>query len=663
MNSFEKIQEANFSQYYINNILVQLDNLSKIIGEIPKEYKGLFSFKDKILQSEEIQNFNEKVSSYFNWINKIKDKIISKEEIKTKDKMNNDINNAFIKYSDIYKNEYLKNINTKFEKLKIIVEDIINPFDPPSINNNSDEVISLQSGSNSSNNNELLDYLENIYYNDSQKNYSGFYDDNTNNIKINTENNTDNYIECNQSYCKNNAIFYCKHCSKSFCEKCYEKCKKHEKETNHIFIKMDDKKKDNEQNKNKFLELFMNFLRKCIYKCNYILQNENQNYVDPNNFEVFQYPSTKIDNSIDSLINFLIDLNNNYELIKNKIDIDKSINEKKICDKLFNSLENIFGEKKLQLKTGLEVIEDDYYSDEKYVVGSNEHRSNENLVIDNNNNINKTKSKFHYIVNIINKDNYMFEDYNHNKEILEKITKALSINEEDISLLSNNNSIFINNFVKSPKFSQLSPKQIRGMYPNLNILFDFKLIIDGLIRYKCQIPKEKLDYKYNFINPNLSLNNKRGSEVYNPPYGWLGIGLNVIDKYDNHDNSWLKKDNNLWAIAYYGFGKSLSSNELGKTLKDIIITNELKKEVQNKCHDLDIRHNGKKVGTGFYLYQNINIAEKNSGIFNFNKKKYKIVLMSKVLIENIKEPVDHSVWIINKKENIRIYRILVKEIY
>ena len=34
--------------------------------------------------------------------------------------------------------------------------------------------------------------------------------------------------------------------------------------------------------------------------------------------------------------------------------------------------------------------------------------------------------------------------------------------------------------------------------------------------------------------------------------------------------------------------------------------------------------------------------------------------MAKVLVENIREPKDHSFWILNK-EDIRIYKILVKE--
>ena len=86
MNSFEAIQKTNFNQYYINNILTQLNNLSKIVQEIEKEYKGLFSFKNKILKSEVFSNFNNEINNYINWINKSKNKIITEEEIKEKDK-------------------------------------------------------------------------------------------------------------------------------------------------------------------------------------------------------------------------------------------------------------------------------------------------------------------------------------------------------------------------------------------------------------------------------------------------------------------------------------------------------------------------------------------------------------------------------------------------
>lgn len=82
----------------------------------------------------------------------------------------------------------------------------------------------------------------------------------------------------------------------------------------------------------------------------------------------------------------------------------------------------------------------------------------------------------------------------------------------------------------------------------------------------------------------------------------------------------------------------------------------------NFCHSWDKRHEGKRVGNGFYLSPNINLIEGYSKTILFNKRKYKIILMAKVLIKNIKEPNYYNFWIINKKDDIRFYRILIKEV-
>ena len=316
----------------------------------------------------------------------------------------------------------------------------------------------------------------------------------------------------------------------------------------------------------------------------------------------------------------------------------------------------MFGEKNICFQKNFNLDYEEIVINEKKIIGEDDENSDEDDDFENA----KISNKYYYIVNRINRKNFMIEDNNFNDINIEKLTFALLTHQSNIKLLANNNSIFVNNFIKSQTFAKLSPKRIRINYPDLQSLYDFKIIIDGLIRLKCEIPLKCLDYKYNFITPNLSLNIKRGSEIYNPPYGWIGIGLNVIDKYDKVDNSWLNKDNNLWAIAYYGFGKHLPSQEIIKMLKNIILNNDFKRELTIKCHDSDIRHNRKKVGSGIYLSPNINIAEQNSGTLIFNKKRYKIVLMARVFTKKIREPEDHSFWILNN-DDIHIYRILVKE--
>ena len=127
-----------------------------------------------------------------------------------------------------------------------------------------------------------------------------------------------------------------------------------------------------------------------------------------------------------------------------------------------------------------------------------------------------------------------------------------------------------------------------------------------------------------------------------------------------------KVDTSKWAIGYYLF-KNLNSDEIIIQLKKIIKNNDLylNENFQIKINYLNKRRNDEKIqriGKGYYLCSDINKAEKNTEFISFNKKKYKILLMARVLIKSIKEPDDGSFWIIKNKEDIRIYRILLKEL-
>ena len=610
-----------------------IDKSKEIINKIVNEYKQLSSYIEK-----------EIINSLKNFDVKIKNSTKDDKSNKSKVSINNQYKEIIEGYIKIYENRHIKIIKEFIEDLKNMVYE----FNPPSINNFSNKSNELQF--NSSINSPIIENEDEIEKKLYPNNYSSIFYGDFNNFN---EIQSTNELLCNTCK-KEKAKYYCSHCNNYSCEECYNnKFKNKEGETNHKFNLMNNTKIENEKKKKIFLKSFLNFIQKLIFKCNYIIKNENQNYVDDDTYKAFQYPSIQDEDNPDNQITYLIELNECYNMIKEKIDIHKSIDEKELSSILMTSFNDMF-EGKIQMSKNINNIEEDFYSDEKYESSESDEKTNENYTI------NKTKDKFYYIVNIINKENYMFEDNNYNKKILEKLTKALSTDKDNISLLTNNNSIFINNFIKSQTFAKLSPKNIRINYPNLHKLYDFKIMIDGLIRLQSQIPVEYLDYKYNFVIPNLSLNNKRGSEIYNPPYGWAGIGLNIQKLYNNNDYSWVKKDNDSWAIAYYGFGNFLTSEEIGKMLNDIIIKGEFKRELSIKCREFDIRHNGKRVGVGIYLSPNVNIAEKNSGTFIFNKKRYKIVLMAKVLINKIKEPEDHSFWIVNQ-EDIRIYKILVKE--
>ena len=160
--------------------------------------------------------------------------------------------------------------------------------------------------------------------------------------------------------------------------------------------------------------------------------------------------------------------------------------------------------------------------------------------------------------------------------MIKQINEKLSINKNRILIKYNNNIIFVNDFVKTKIFSDISFKFIKIFYPNASKLYEFKLLIIGLILYECRIQKEKLDFKYNFIIPNINLNNKRGTEIYLPPYVWYGIGLNVLNKYENND--WINKidSSSKCAVAYYGIPKYLQEKDFKTKLKNIVEEKYLK---------------------------------------------------------------------------------------
>jgi len=75
----------------------------------------------------------------------------------------------------------------------------------------------------------------------------------------------------------------------------------------------------------------------------------------------------------------------------------------------------------------------------------------------------------------------------------------------------------------------------------------------------------------------------------------------------------------------------------------------------------DKRHPQETIGEGVYLYPTFKDAEENAGIVYIKQKKYKLILMTRVLIEKIREPEDAEQWILNT-DDIRIYRILAKKV-
>ena len=270
----------------------------------------------------------------------------------------------------------------------------------------------------------------------------------------------------------------------------------------------------------------------------------------------------------------------------------------------------------------------------------------------------KFNEKLFYFINIITPENeYLSTE--ELKKIYNKITKKLSFQKNYLLLLKN---FSIDNIIKSEHFEKLTLKHINE-YPIFSKFYEIKLLKNNLLIEKYKIDQKYFDNRGNFLVPNSRNNIFRGKELYDPPYGWIGIGLKVLGKYKD-GNNWLEdiSNNSEWAIAYRGIGynKDNKSGKIFNFLKYFILKdfNIVINSFQSKLND--IRHGG-EVKDGIYLTPYINIAEKYTDCISFNNQKYKVLLMAKVKIDKIREPEGSNFWVLNN-EDIRIYRVLLKKI-
>jgi hypothetical protein len=638
------IQDKSINESFNVNTSKQLKTIKFYIEKIKNEYINLIEQINKYTSQKFLKKFDNTLScidDYISWLINLnqsnKDNIIkeNKEHFNDFEKQYNDL--------DINISFLLSSLQTmkNFSEESNNIMNMIHEYSLPSTNNNSDNNNADKTGIN------LEQTLDSTYYR--------FYGDEAD-IEIKTDNNENNSLICD-GCTQNKGTYHCNHCNSNYCNSCAEAISKIF--TPHELKKIDEKSLENENQKTEFINSFINFFKDYILKCDYILKKGDISFVDQNTRKVFQFPLIQNEEDRNE---FLEQINKSYELIKEH-NIN-SINSGEISNILKKTFEqNIFPILKIEANY-FNDFDYNFIQDEKLVIDENNKKNDKkekekiNKMIINNN----IANKFFYVIHIINKEKNNYDD-NIKKEILDNISQVLSIDKDNISIVNDNKRIFMDNFIKTEMFSKLPLSKIRLNFPNIPKLYEFKLIIDGLIRSKCKIPIEKLNFKYNFEIPNTSLSKKRGNEIYNPSYGWIGIGLNINNNIIKNLDWITSKDNtSKWAIAYYGFGKKLTSNEIIKKLYDIIINNNLNKDdsLQLKSKYKDIRHN-KKIGVGIYMSPFVDVSEQFSGIIYFNNKRYKIVLMARVLIENIKEPEDNSYWILNNKD-IRFYRILLKEI-
>ena len=238
------------------------------------------------------------------------------------------------------------------------------------------------------------------------------------------------------------------------------------------------------------------------------------------------------------------------------------------------------------------------------------------------------------------------------------------------------NDIIITNFKLKSSNINFDVIKIGGI-PTLNTIEDQDLInytYKNLLE-ACRINPSLFDNNYNNIQSGWGTGQKRGPPhhlmEYDPPLEFIGLGLNVLNKYDGGKNIWLGMENveGEWYIAYHGtrieFVKDIIDKGFGAgsgqayEFDDNI--NELSKPQYIKC------------GRGVYCTPKIKEAEGYAGVFTMNNSQYKIVFMCRVNPYKIRIAKGMPIyWIVSgdslssgniKKydDEIRIYRILLKK--
>ena len=213
----------------------------------------------------------------------------------------------------------------------------------------------------------------------------------------------------------------------------------------------------------------------------------------------------------------------------------------------------------------------------------------------------------------------------------------------------------------------LGEEELLKKYPNeSDKLINLKKIEKEIILNQLMLTRDILDYRGNNYEGGWSIGEKRGGEKYNPPIGWIGYGLKVLDKYDNNinnNNAWIGNDNSEgeWCVAYHGIYDYYGMNK--QIIRFIIYSGFRMGMHQVSEHEKDLRHLGNECGKGIYCTSDPEFAENYANKMEINGENYKFLLMLRVNPKKIRQPERMPKrYILNPNfDEIRPYRILVKK--
>ena len=143
---------------------------------------------------------------------------------------------------------------------------------------------------------------------------------------------------------------------------------------------------------------------------------------------------------------------------------------------------------------------------------------------------------------------------------------------------------------------------------------------------------------------------KRGNHVYQRPYGWNRIAFNVKNKYD--DNRWLGEDpgsdferseglKDEWPMAYHGKVKLLFTT--------------LNTEDSNSSKRSELVR-------GIYSCPDPKVAEQSAPVFTYKSRKFKVMIQSRVNMNDTLIVGDQRFYATANPENIRPVGLLIKSL-
>lgn len=679
MDEIQNIKKGKYSPYYVDLNKKQLNELIKQINNFKDHYKVLSDFINKFSEYE--NNLVVSIKILQSWLDSI-------EKLSVQDEIESCIKDHF--------NTFLKNFNEYQEKIQIIIKKLVEletiknnivdekekcsltiNFNPPKIGNlssfSNNEIESNIEDSNNSFLNKTPTFIQSLMKNEKSNEANNKKEP----IELNEE--QTEYLICRE--CKENAEFIYK--NKYYCKKC---------SNNILDFSLVQIIHYNKTNTAKIYE-FLNSVSICIklilLKSNYLislgnieaLQSKQGSKIMPIKWSKdINYPFIKDHDNV-NYIDFLKD-------------IDKALDEEckftydtflisNLDGRLLETLKYIFyDESNTIYNEAFRHIEDQYSSEdfESKIFYINQIEMDNNYI-----NYISPKRLYHYYNNYKNKieQNFKKKTINLNDKLIikngsnqKKVNKREKLSYEQFFYLieylydntdknnkekefeiirkmknfliyERNNNIMkylFNDFlITTESILKLSIDEIIINFPTLNELYEYKILVDGLISKELGL-KDYIDYRHNFINAPKNCLKVKGIKMnIFIPFGWLGIGM----KYET-----IKDDQ--WVDAILGIGENLSPNEVREILEKNIINGLIKEKNQDE-------KNNKSIESKAYFSTQIKTIEAHSGSISFYGSKYRIAFMVKIKKSMLKN-VDNINLCNLSKENIKIQTILLKKI-